>query len=115
MSRHSDLVSTPAMRAALALRESLPTRTHTRPAPQEGSGGPRHMQKGAYQRGKAMLFGKGGIARPIRIGKTVYASASECARKRHCSTRDLYQWLRDGHTRAGIPCHYVSEESGNGR
>lgn len=69
------------------------------------------MVKGAYQRGKAMLFGKGGVARPVRIGKTVYASASECARKRHISTRDLYDWLRDGQTRAGIPCHYVTKET----
>lgn len=97
--------------AALRLMSQLPVRTHTRKPEAQGSGGARHMGPGAYQRGKALLFGRGGVARPVRVGKTVYASASECARKRHISTRDLYDWLRDGKTRNGQVCHYVTKET----
>ena len=78
--------------AALRLAASLPCRTHEQRA---RSPIPQHMKEG-YVAPKRTAIGKGGKARPVRIGGVVYESVSAAARTRHMALGRIYAQIRSG-------------------
>ena len=80
--------------AALRLASALPVHTHERKPPVAPVNlGNRSKHRG---RGVTVVFGRGGKARKVRIGATVYDTVTDAARTRRKSTRTIYEWLRDG-------------------
>ena len=85
--------------AAVRLSSALPVRTHERKPPPRMDKA--HFGKGARGRGITVIFGKGGKARPVRIGRVTYETATQAAKMLHKSTAKIYEWLRDGTARYG--------------
>ena len=83
--------------AACRLMASCPVHTHERkpPPPPDRA----HFGTGNRGRGITVIFGKGGKARPIKIGRMTFVSATEAARTLRKSTGKIYEWLRDGTAR----------------
>jgi len=87
-------IPTPALR----LLSSLPVRTIERRPVERMSRQLEHYHanKELRGRGKSVIFGKGGKARPVKIGPVVYPSATDAARTLRKSTGKIYEWLRTG-------------------
>lgn len=87
--------------AALRLLQSLPVRTHAarlperRLAPQQRPG---YTKPLAHKAGReiTVVYGKGGKARPVRIGGIEYLSVTDAAQKLHRANRTIYAWLGSG-------------------
>lgn len=79
--------------AAMRLLSALPVRTIERRPPERPKP---NLGNPAPVRGRAVLFGKGGVARPVRVGGITFLSATEAARKMRKSTAKIYEWLRKG-------------------
>lgn len=79
--------------AALRLMAQCRVHTHERkPAPRETP----NLGNPAPVKGRAVLFGKGGKARPVRYKGTQYDSVTGMSRKLHISTAKVYELLRAG-------------------
>ena len=80
--------------AALRLMATCPVHIHERKQPERAPNlGNRALNRG---RGITVIFGKGGKARPVKIGGRTYPSATDAARTLRKSTAKIYEWLRSG-------------------